>query len=582
AEQLAAAPDRALPPLAERSVVRAADGTVLATLHGEIDRRLVELAEIPAHTRAAVIAAEDRDFFTHDGFDAQGMARAAWANLRAGTIVQGGSTLTQQLAKQNHAGPARTFERKAREIVYAMALEQLFTKEQLLERYLNEVYFGSGAYGVATAAEEFFGVDVADLTVGESALLAGLVRSPNALDPRANPADALRVRDQVLSAMVSDGAVDARTREAARAAPLAVAPPVAPEVVDPFVVEALKREVLADPAFGATREDRVRALFAGGLEITLTVDPALQEAARQAVASHAEGTEATRAAVVATDPRTGAVRALYSGGDFGDSQFDLATQGRRQPGSAFKPFVAAAALEAGWTGEELLTGAASATFPDPSGSTWTVTNFAGASYEDMDLGDALAASVNTAFGQLVTEVGVEAVTDVLGRVGIDVDAALGPPRRRGPAIALGGIDQGVSPLEMASAYGTFANGGRHVSPTLIERAVSTDGEVVRALDPQPRQALDPAVNARMVEVLSDVVAEGTGAAARLPGQRPIGKTGTSQASADAWFVGATDELSAAVWMGDPTRRSPLPGVTGGETAAPVWQAFMTAALAEQP
>ena len=565
-----------LPALEQRSAVLAADGSRLAVLHDGINRQVVSLDEIPELVRQAVVAAEDKDFWEHGGYDGEAMARALLANVRAGEVTQGGSTISQQVAKQNFAGGGQSVFRKAKELLYAVALEERLSKEALLERYLNQVYFGSQAYGVTAAADEFFGVDVKHLAVEQAALLAGLIRAPAALDPRTDPASATIRRNQVLAAMTSLGAISPEIAAEAAAKPVAVLPARSPVVTDPFVVEAVKREFLANPAFGKTEAERRHLLLAGGLEIRTTVDPRLQDAARTALGSVSGD---LGSALVALDPRSGAILAVHDGGEAASSQFDVATQGRRPPGSTFKPLAAAAALEAGMPQNQYLVGDGPIELdyrgaPEP----WRVDNFGGGRYGPVALADAVINSVNTAFAQIGVAVGPGKIADVARRLGIDVERAMGPPETRGPAVALGGLSNGVSPLELASAYGTFAVGGAHTPPYLIGQVVDPHGRELYTAKPALQPVLDKAVTGILVDILEDAVAEGTGSAAALAGWEPLGKTGTSEKGADAWFVGATPVLSAAVWVGHPDSTEPVQGLTGGAMAAPVWGKFMIAAL----
>jgi membrane peptidoglycan carboxypeptidase len=568
-----------MPPLEERSVVYAADGSTLAILHQEVDRRVVPLDRIPEHVRQAVIAAEDRRFYEHEGYDLEAIGRASLANVRAGGVSQGGSTITQQLAKQNFVGADRTMARKANELLHAVALEGEFSKDELLERYLNQVYFGSGAYGIAAASEEFFGIPPEELTVDQAALLAGLIRSPGSLDPRAEPERATARRDVVLRVMADEGYLSPGQAADLATVPLELGERRRRESTEPGIVEAVKREFIADEAFGASREERVERLFTGGLRIHTTVDPRLQDLASAAVAAHVSGGEGPTGALAAVEPGTGRIRALHSGVDFSEEQFDLAAQGRRQPGSAFKPFVAAAALEAGMSPWQPLLGDGPATFDVPGSSEpWRVANHLGRDHGPVPLGDAMRSSVNTAFAQLILGVGVDEVADVAARSGIDVERALGPPDTRGPSIALGGLTRGVSPLELAAAYGMFANEGDYAEPHLIAEVTDASGEVLmeRAISTEP--ALEPAVAGTLVDILEQAVQEGTGTAARIPGWPVAGKTGTTQDSADAWFVGTVPVLSTAVWVGHPEAQRPIPGLTGGSAPARIWQQFMSEAL----
>ena len=571
---------RSWPALDLPSTVAAADGTRLALLHDGVNRRYVALDGIPEVVRQAVIAAEDNRFWSHGGYDPGALGRAAIANLQARGVAQGGSTITQQRAKQNFVGDQATVVRKGKELLYAVALEQRHTKEELLERYLNQVYFGAGAYGVAAAAEEFFGVDVQQLTAPQAALLAGLIRAPAALDPRAAPDAAAARRNDVLRAMGAAGHLPAPEVAAGVAQPLQVQPPRPPEIREPFVVEAVKREFLANPAFGATEDDRRRLLLTGGLRIETSIQPRLQAAARAATRWVPE---TLGSALVAVDPRSGQVVALHGGGAAATGQFDVATQGSRQPGSTFKPLVAAAALEAGMPESQEMVGDGPVQL-DYGGAPapWRVDNFDGEDYGTIDLRGAVVDSVNTAFAQLGVALGVDRITKMAARMGIDVNRALGPPESRGPSIALGGLTRGVSPLELASAYATFAAGGSHVTPYFIERVLDRNGQELHRARPAPQPVLDGAVNAAMVDMLQEAVTEGTGAAAALPAWDVVGKTGTSDGPADAWFVGAVPVLSTTVWVGRPDSDKPVPGLTGGSVSAPIWRSFMVEALRGTP
>jgi membrane peptidoglycan carboxypeptidase len=565
-----------LPPLEQRSTILAADGSTLAVVHDGINRRVIPLSDVPDVVRQAVVAAEDKDFWRHHGYDGKAMARALLADVEARGVTQGGSTITQQLAKQNFVGGAQSLARKAKELLYAVALEKRLTKDQLLERYLNQVYFGSQAYGIEAAAEEFFGLDATQLSLEQAALLAGLIRAPTALDPRTDPGSARARRNEVLDAMARLGFVTPDVAASARAAPIDVLPARPVDVEWPFVVEAVKREFLANPAFGRTEAERRRALMTGGFQIRTTLDPHAQAAAETALSYVSDD---LGSALVAVDPRSGAILALDDGGQAGTTQFDVATQGRRSPGSTFKPLAAVAALEAGMPQNQYLVGDGPIELSYPGApEPWAVDNYGGERYGPVPLRDAVVNSINTAFAQIGVAVGPAKIADVARRLGIDVDQAMGPPDARGPAVALGGLSHGVSPLEMASAYATFAAGGVRTTPHLIAQVLGPDGKERYHAQPAPQPVLDPAVNGILVDILEDAVADGTGSAAALPAWQPLGKTGTSDQGADAWFVGAVPVLSAAVWVGHPSSVEAVPGLTGGSVAAPVWRAFMTAAL----
>jgi penicillin-binding protein 1A len=569
--------DEGLPALEQSSTVFGSNDEPLTDLPGGPHRLLVDLEEIPDHLQELVVAVEDDRFWEHSGWDGEGIARAAFANFAARGVEEGGSTISQQLAKRSFTDSERTVVRKAKELLYAVALEERYSKRQLLERYLNEVYLGSGAYGVAAAAREYFGVPVTELRPEQSAVLVGLIRSPGALDPRRNPEAARARRDVVLDIAADRGVLDRAEADALRAAPLELAPsPV--RVTDPLLAAAVHRELLAEPALGADADARAERLATGGLRIETSIDGRFQLAAIDAVERALERWPDLGGALAAVDPQTGAVRAIASVTPPGTEDFDLATQGRRQPGSTFKPLAAVAALEAGLDPAQRLEGDGPAEFEHAPGQRWKVENYGERDHGSVTLGEALSASVNTAFAQIAVSIGTDPIVDVADRVGVDVDAALGRPDQRGPSIALGALARGVSPLELASAYGFLSTGGTHTEARIVTRVVAPDGTVVLDREPEREQAVDPAITGALRSMLQDVIDDGTGTAAQLRGWEPAGKTGTSQNNADAWFVGTVPTLSVATWLGHPDAAQPVPGLTGGTAAAPIWHDFVAAAL----
>ncbi|MBA2528361.1 MAG: transglycosylase domain-containing protein, partial [Euzebyales bacterium] len=583
--------DASLPALEQRSVMLAADGTRLALIDREVSRRVLPLSKIPKRVREAVVTAEDRKFWSHDGYDVEGIGRALVANIRAGGVAEGGSTITQQLAK-GEVGSQRTLERKVAELLYAVALERRFDKPALLERYLNQVYFGSRAYGIDAAAEEYFGVEPDELTTDQAALLAGLIRSPNSADPRAKPKLARRRRNTVLAAMAEEGYLRPARLATWQRRPLGVQHPPARRTKQPHVVEAVRRELLANPALGATRAERERALYYGGLKITTTLDPGMQKAAQDAIEAYLPSGAPT-GAIATIDPRTGEIKAIASGLDYRDLEYDLASQGRRQPGSAFKPFVYAEALQQGFPLKMKLSGTSPAYFKKVDGwkrncndddpSDCGVENFGEVSYGTLAIPAALRQSVNTAAAQLMITVGPRHVVELADRMGIDMHAAnpkIEDPSEvlANPGLVLGGFTRGTTPLEMASAYGVFANRGERVRPHLISTVTDSTGEVLYEAEPQPERVLHRVVNAAMVDLMRSVVTDGTGTGAALPSWEVAGKTGTTTDSKDAWFVGYTPVLSTAVWIGHAEGGVKMPDMTGGSTPASIWRTYMADVL----
>ena len=569
--------------LDQTSTVYAADGSVIAVLHDEVDRTIVDLETVPQHVQNAILAAEDRRFYEHDGYDVEGLGRALFQNVRSGDVSQGGSTITQQLAK-SEVGDEVSLQRKLTEIAFARALEAQLDKDEILERYLNQVYFGSGAYGIAAAAEQFFQTDVSALTPAQAATLAGQIRSPGATNPRSFPDIALRRRNEILNGMVEEGWLNEGRLAAELDTPLEIAPQIIDQPSDPYIAEAVKQEFYTLEAFGENRLERNDALLNGGLEIETSFDPRLQALAREAVLTHMPNQSPT-AALSSVDPRTGQIRAIFGGTDFDTEQYNFATQGRRQPGSGWKPFVMATALEIGFSPSMMLPGASPSRFP--TGDEWEtvgVKNFGGASYPPLTLRSALVRSVNTAFAQLMLIVGPENVVSLAEELGVNTEAALRNPDTGemiiNPSIALGGLSIGVTTLEMAGAYGAFANAGAFVRPSLIDRVSDQQGNVLYERDLTPQQVFDPVVNQVMVDTMQGVVSGGTATRASISAQgwQAAGKTGTSQSNADAWFTGYTPVLSTSVWVGHPEGRIAMSGVSSGRQPSQIWHDFMVGAL----
>ena len=561
------------------TTVYAADGSVLAEWHAGQDRSLVGYEELPTHLVNAVVAIEDRRFWIHNGVDVRAVARAASANLDAGAIVQGGSTITQQYVKNVLIGDDLTFERKATEVGLALRVEETLAKEEILERYLNTIFFGEAAYGVGSAARRFFGKDVSSLSLAESSLLAGLINSPTTLNPYDYPDAALVRRDTVLQEMVALGWVDRIAADAASLEPLTLLPRgAADEMRFPYFTDEVRRQVLDNPALGDTPEERYAMLNGGGLRIYTTLDPEAQLSAEAAVASVIPD-EGPGAALVAIDPRNGRVLAVVGGRDFYDqtdpiSQFNLATQGTRQPGSAFKPFALAAALEAGVDIESSWPGGRTAVVDGLHGA-WEVSNHESAYYPGLTLREATVFSVNVPFAYLIDLIGPERVASAAAAAGIGGD--LGAV----PTIVLG--TQDVTVLDMAAGYTTFANNGIRVDPVFVTRVEDTAGNRLFDHVPIYSRAFSETVAHDVTSALTDAVRRGTGQQAKI-GRPVAGKTGTTEGSHDAWFVGYTPELVAAVWVGFPEGNIPMTAphteytITGGTWPARIWSRFAIAAL----
>lgn len=571
---------------AESSKIFFADGSLLTTLHAEVNREEVELDAMAPSLRTAVVAIEDARFFDHDGVDPRGIVRALTRNAGEGKVAEGGSTITQQYVRAVLLDSDQSLSRKIKEAALAVQFERTYTKEEILERYLNTVYFGAGAYGAQAAATVYFGRPAAELDLAQSALLAGLLQAPERYNPFTAPDAAVARRGVVLDRMLELGRATEVDVAAARAAPLELAPGPSPVNAYPagHFVEQVRRFVLSHEAFGATGAEREERLFAGGLRIHTTLDLQAQFLAQEAIAKVLTDPAADpSAALVSIDPRNGHVRAYVGGPDFfGDSpeaKFDLAGQGRRQSGSAFKPFVLAAAIDAGIPLTRSYPAPGSITIPLRGQEPWVVRNYDGEGSGRMTLGEATVHSVNTVFAQLVTDVGPQRVVETAAALGVE------SPLLAVPSAALGTNE--VTVLEMAAAYATLAADGMRVDPVFVTRVTDADGTVLYEA-PTARERAVPANTARQVNsILEDVVTRGTGVKARI-GRPVAGKTGTAEEWSNAWFVCSTPELTTAVWVGFPEdNRSMVPPetrtrVTGGTWPAQIWQLYQGAALAEVP
>ena len=565
-----------LPRIAQRSVIVGTDGGIVATLAGEENRRVVTLPQIAPIARNAVLAIEDARFYQHNGIDGGGLVRAVFANARAGRVREGGSTITQQLVKNVLVGSERTIERKLREAQYAVALEKEMSKSQILELYLNETYFGDGVYGIETAAEYFFGIPASKLDPVQSALLAGIIAAPERTNPFDDPDRATARRNTVLRRMAEEGFIERSDVAKMQAAPLGAEKHPLPPATEPYFVDFIKRQILDDPRFGATRSDRAKALFQGGLRIETTLDLRLQAAARTSVDSVLNRKGDPAGALVSVEPTSGAVRAMVGGRDFNTEQFNLAIGNNRQAGSTFKPFVLTAALDQGISPGLTLNTPSPLRTTDDLGKPWAPANYSGRGEGLMNMRKATELSVNTYFVQLIQLVGPDKVVEMAHRMGIT------SPLEPYASLALGTF--GVSPYEMASAYGTLANNGIACKPFTIRRVLAADGTEILRNDPSCTRAIDATIAATATQMLKAVIDRGTGRRNGQIGRPAAGKTGTTDDYTDSWFMGFTPQFSTAVWLGfpDSTKRGlynihGLPQVFGGSLPAEIWNKFMKTA-----
>ena len=582
----------------------------------------VNKGDIPEVLKQAVVAVEDKRFYSHSGLDVRAAIRAFWADLHGRAVVQGGSTITQQYVKQVYTSGERTFQRKLKEAVIASRIDRQLDKDEILYRYLSTIYLGGGAYGVGAAAEAYFKKPVNDLTLSEAALLAGVIRAPSELEPRGNPVAAETNRVHVLDLMLQQHRIPQPLHDDAVAQHIVNvgAEPVPPgpstliypleaqSATEPYFVDAVRQYLAAK--FG---DDKI---YKGGLRVETSLDPRLQNLAKSTVSKALDGTKAPlEMALVTVEPSTGYIKALVGGRDFATSQVNLALGAcperpatpppadgpvclagggtGRQPGSAFKPFTLAKAFEEGIGASRVYAGPSSYTVPGCVGDFCTVHNVESGGYGSIALRSATINSVNTVFAQLVRDVGVKETAEMAHRLGLTMVSPdgirPGDGEPYGISLTLGAAE--TSPLDMAAAYSVFANRGLQMAATPVVKVTDSDGNVLEDnTKRKPKRVLAEAVADNVNDVLKGVVTSGTGTGAAIG--RPngtAGKTGTSEDFGDAWFVGYTPQLSTAVWLGySDTRLRPLKNIKGvatvygGTIPASTWKAYMGEALKDAP
>jgi penicillin-binding protein 1A len=553
---------------------------VLAILRGDESRVLLrQIDQVAPIMRQAIVSVEDRRFYDHNGVDLRGIGRALWEDIRKKGVVEGGSTITQQYVKNAYVRNEQTVARKVREAALAWQLEQQWPKDRILLAYLNTIYFGNGAYGIQQAARTYFTKSALQLTLPEAALLAGLPADPSLYDPTQHRRAAERRRAYVLQTMFDQRKITARQFARANAAPLPRAGDVrlpGTRGPAPYFVNYVTDQLIAK--YGAGR------VFGGGLHVTTTIDLELQELAHRSIEKILRSPEGPSAALVAIDPRDGSVRAMVGGTNFRESQFNLATQAERQPGSSFKPIVLATALRQGIS--PLTQFDSKPVDIDAGDRIWHVTNYEGAYIGRTDLSHAMVVSDNAVYAQLTHFVGPSDI--------VKTAHALGIRSELDPYFSIGLGFVAVNPLDMTRAYATFANRGQRVDgsllgdrPRVVEEVASARTGRIRANRPIARAVLTEPEADQLTSILQNVVVSGTGKRAAL-GDRPVaGKTGTTDNYGDAWFVGYTPQLAVAVWVGYPDELKPMltefggKPVAGGTLPAQIWKEFMSVALKEQ-
>ena len=575
-------PNRQIEQEVNGAIYAAPDGPgpprVLAVLRGSEARTLVRLDDVAPIMRHAIVAVEDRRYWEHSGVDVRAIGRALWADIQQKRVVEGGSTIAQQFVKNALIDDERTIARKVREAALAWQLHQQWSKWRILEAYLNTIYFGNGAYGVQQASLTYFGHGAKDLELHEAALLAGIPAAPGRFDPVTNPTAARERRRVVLDAMLREGKITQAQHRDADAAPLPdpqqVRLPGTEGPAGHYFVNYVKQQLIDQ--YGSEK------VFGGGLKVQTTLDLRLQELAREAITEHLTDPEGPSAALVAIDPRDGSVKAMVGGNNYRESQFNLAVQAERQPGSAFKPFALAAALRQGISPATRFD---SRRLEINLGDRfWVVNNYENAYFGSLDLERATIESDNAVYAQLTQLIGAASVAETAKRLGVQSRL------RSFYSIGLG--TESVNPLEMARAYATFANGGKRIDTSLREpnqpRAIVsvTDPDGRTILDNRPKgvQVLTPNQAATVTSILEKVVSRGTGRRAQLADRPAAGKTGTTENYGDAWFVGYTPQLAVAVWVGYPTTLKPMltefdgEPVSGSTFPALIWKSFTGKAL----
>lgn len=612
--------DLSFPNLSMLSTVHSSDGVKMGQLT-ERNSQPVSLDEMPDLVVAALLSAEDKFFYEHEGINFLAIARAAVGKVASNT-AGGGSTITQQVVKQNFLSDEYSIERKICEAVIAAEVERRYTKDQILEFWANSVFFGSNAYGIRAASLEYFGVELDELSISQAALLPIPIRNPTYYHPRHSAENALAARNRTIDRMVVNGYILRADAEIAKSEPLGIIEQQTFESLSPQVMIAVRQELLRNNNYGLgeTYAERKRAVFGcpaavtdcdggGGLTIDITLDVDLQDEANRILrAWFRPEFDGPTGAIATIDNATGAIRVLASGLDYGTDieagqrPYDLASQGARQPGSAFKPFTLAAALESGDRAGNPVTLGSYWDDSSPAviecdspcsadGNFWTVHNAGGSSDKGLrTLESATYNSVNTVYARLVDAIGAEAVVDMSHRLGIE------SPLQPYPSITLGAL--GVSPLEMSAAYSTLANFGSRVEPYLIEEITSSDGTVLYQHRVEPRQVISDQIAAAVVGAMEKVITSGTGKRANIPDRPQAGKTGTATNYRDVWFVGYVPQLTTSVWVGYPDAQIPLEGFTvwndlegteqfyrrafGGTLPAPIWKQFMLYATRHIP
>jgi penicillin-binding protein 1A len=551
----------------ESSRVYSDDGKVIAELYVE-RRTFVAHYQIPEHVKKAFIAVEDIRFYYHPGVDLIGIMRALWSDIRAGGIVEGGSTITQQLARMLFLKPEKSIQRKLKEAALSILIEKDYTKDEILALYLNQAYFGTRAYGIEAAAQTYFGKSVNELTVGEAALLASLPKAPSTYSPFKNPEGARERRSVVLKKMLGHDFITQREFDEAINEPLPETPHLR-KYEAPYFIEYMRSRL--EQKYGSE-------LYTAGHKIYSTLDYRMQKIAEEAVQHGIEALgqrvePGIQASLIAIELQTGYIKAMVGGLDFWKNQYNRSTQARRQPGSAFKPFVYVTAFENGISSQDKIIDSPVSFRGAQHGKRWSPKNYGGKYYGSITLKKALAKSLNSATVRLASKVGLDNIIENARKLGIK--SALQPYL---PTV-LGASD--VTLMELVSAYSVFAT-GRRTEPAMYERILNRDGVVMEETIPRSEEVLSRNVTEEIRTALDAVVKEGTARKAMELGRPVFGKTGTTNDYADAWFIGFDDNLAVGVWVGRDDHTPIGPKETGARAALPIWIEFMKKVLPQTP
>lgn len=545
------------------------NGTQLTSIHDEANREVVPLDKISPNLKRAVMAIEDSHFYSHHGINPGGVIRALVKNMEEGRTVEGGSTLTMQLVKNLFLSPKRAFSRKVAEAVLAIRLEQIFNKNQILELYLNQVYWGHNLYGVETAARSYFNKPASKLNLAEGAMMAGLIQAPEEYSPFVNYKVAKQRQATVLNRMKELKWITPQEEAAALKQPLGIGKITSFSGSKvPYVTQAVVQEL--------TKRFGRDAVLKGGMRVQTTIDLKMQRLAERTVSEwhnrlyYQVGGD--QMALVAVDPRTHFVKAMVGGVDYEKSQFNRAIQARRQPGSAFKPFVYYTAFASGKFGPDSVVYDSPVSYPDGDGY-YSPRNYGGSFSGAVSIRRALEVSLNIPAIKIGQAVGLNKVIEVCRTLGIQ------SPIEPVISLPLGAVD--LTPLEMAGAFATFANNGWHSDTTFIVQVTDSSGNILLDNTPKPRLVLDPWASASLNSALQGVITQGTATSAQI-GRPAAGKTGTTSSERDIWFTGYVPQLSVAVWVGNDDYTPLIAGSTGGGFVAPVWRDFMSQALQNTP